>query len=126
MVLDVRYFGRLCRFDEICGLMNCGPATRRKSRTGPRSTAFGNLRIQPLRNIGARHPADADLISADPERSHAAGTPGVSPPQNATIFEEGETMNQAATLFVSTFTTLLAIINPLESLPVFLKLRAAR
>jgi multiple antibiotic resistance protein len=31
-------------------------------------------------------------------------------------------MNQAATLFVSTFTTLLAIINPLESLPVFLKL----
>jgi multiple antibiotic resistance protein len=28
-------------------------------------------------------------------------------------------MNQAATLFVSTFTTLLAIINPLESLPVF-------
>ena len=31
-------------------------------------------------------------------------------------------MNQAATLFLSTFTTLLAIINPLESLPVFLKL----
>ena len=31
-------------------------------------------------------------------------------------------MNQATTLFVSTFTTLLAIINPLESLPVFLKL----
>jgi multiple antibiotic resistance protein len=31
-------------------------------------------------------------------------------------------MNQAATLFVSTFTTLLAIINPLESLPVFLRL----
>src|SRR6516162_6484816 len=31
-------------------------------------------------------------------------------------------MNQAATLFVSTFTTLLAIINPLESFPVFLKL----
>jgi multiple antibiotic resistance protein len=31
-------------------------------------------------------------------------------------------MNQAATLFVSTFSTLLAIINPLESLPVFLRL----
>src|SRR6516162_8571730 len=31
-------------------------------------------------------------------------------------------MNQVATLFISTFTTLLAIINPLESLPVFLKL----
>jgi len=31
-------------------------------------------------------------------------------------------MNQAATLFVSTFTTLLAIINPFESLPVFLRL----
>jgi multiple antibiotic resistance protein len=31
-------------------------------------------------------------------------------------------VNQAATLFVSTLTTLLAIINPLESLPVFLKL----
>jgi multiple antibiotic resistance protein len=31
-------------------------------------------------------------------------------------------MNQVTTLFISTFTTLLAIINPLESLPVFLKL----
>jgi multiple antibiotic resistance protein len=31
-------------------------------------------------------------------------------------------MYQAATLFVSTFTTLLAIINPLESMPVFLRL----
>ena len=31
-------------------------------------------------------------------------------------------MNQIATLFVSTFTTLLAIINPFESLPVFLQL----
>ena len=31
-------------------------------------------------------------------------------------------MIQAATLFLSTFTTLLAIINPLESLPVFLRL----
>ena len=31
-------------------------------------------------------------------------------------------MNQTATLFVSTFTTLLAIINPLDSLPVFLRL----
>ena len=31
-------------------------------------------------------------------------------------------MSQITTLFVSTFTTLLAIINPLESLPVFLKL----
>ena len=38
------------------------------------------------------------------------------------ILENGETMNQAVTLFVSTFTTLLAIINPLESLPVFLNL----
>ena len=31
-------------------------------------------------------------------------------------------MNQAATLFVSTFSTLLAIIDPLKSLPVFLRL----
>jgi len=31
-------------------------------------------------------------------------------------------MNQVATLFLTSFTTLLAIINPLESLPVFLKL----
>jgi multiple antibiotic resistance protein len=31
-------------------------------------------------------------------------------------------MRQALTLFVSMFTTLLAIINPLEALPVFLKL----
>ena len=31
-------------------------------------------------------------------------------------------MNTATTLFVSTFTTLLAIINPLAALPVFLKL----
>lgn len=31
-------------------------------------------------------------------------------------------MNTATTLFLSTFTTLLAIINPLEVLPVFLKL----
>ena len=31
-------------------------------------------------------------------------------------------MNQITTLLVSTFTTLLAIINPLEALPVFLKL----
>jgi multiple antibiotic resistance protein len=31
-------------------------------------------------------------------------------------------MNQMTTLFISTFTNLLAIINPLESLPVFLKL----
>jgi small neutral amino acid transporter SnatA (MarC family) len=38
------------------------------------------------------------------------------------LLENGETMNQATTLFVSTFTTLLAIINPLESLPVFLRL----
>src|SRR5271167_321680 len=36
--------------------------------------------------------------------------------------EDRETMSQATTLFLSTFTTLLAIINPLESLPVFLKL----
>jgi multiple antibiotic resistance protein len=35
-------------------------------------------------------------------------------------------MNQVVTLFVSTFTTLLAIINPLESLPVFLKLLEGR
>jgi multiple antibiotic resistance protein len=35
-------------------------------------------------------------------------------------------VNQVATLFVSTFTTLLAIINPLESLPVFLKLLEAQ
>ena len=39
-----------------------------------------------------------------------------------TVRKEGETMNQTATLFVSTFTTLLAIINPLDSLPVFLRL----
>jgi multiple antibiotic resistance protein len=31
-------------------------------------------------------------------------------------------MSHELTLFVSTFTTLLAIINPLEALPVFLKL----
>jgi multiple antibiotic resistance protein len=31
-------------------------------------------------------------------------------------------MRHELTLFVSTFTTLLAIINPLEALPVFLKL----
>ncbi|MFL5286478.1 MAG: MarC family protein [Rhodopila sp.] len=30
-------------------------------------------------------------------------------------------MNQALTLFVSTFTTLLAIINPLEVMPVYLQ-----
>ena len=35
-------------------------------------------------------------------------------------------MNQATTLFLSTFTTLLAIINPLKSLPVFLKLLQGR
>jgi multiple antibiotic resistance protein len=31
-------------------------------------------------------------------------------------------MRQALTLFISTFSTLLAIVNPLEALPVFLKL----
>src|SRR5215469_2502384 len=31
-------------------------------------------------------------------------------------------MRQVLTLFLSTFSTLLAIINPLEALPVFLKL----
>jgi len=31
-------------------------------------------------------------------------------------------MNSAFTLFISTFTTLLAIINPLEAIPVFLDL----
>ena len=31
-------------------------------------------------------------------------------------------MRQELTLFISTFTTLLAIINPFEALPVFLKL----
>ena len=35
-------------------------------------------------------------------------------------------MNQVTTLFLSTFTTLLAIINPFESLPVFLKLLQGR
>jgi small neutral amino acid transporter SnatA (MarC family) len=39
-----------------------------------------------------------------------------------TVGKDGETMNQAATLLVSTFTTLRAIISPLESLPVFLRL----
>ena len=33
-------------------------------------------------------------------------------------------MDHPLTLFVSVFTTLLAIINPLEALPVFLKLLA--
>ena len=33
-------------------------------------------------------------------------------------------MRQVLTLFVSTFSTLLAIINPLEALPVFLKMLA--
>jgi multiple antibiotic resistance protein len=46
----------------------------------------------------------------------------MSRPPSRTILEHGETRNQDATLFASTFTTLLAIINPLESLPVFLKL----
>lgn len=31
-------------------------------------------------------------------------------------------MDQASTLFIQTFTTLLAIVNPLEALPIFLKL----
>ncbi|MGB8427022.1 MAG: hypothetical protein WCD88_14640 [Desulfobacterales bacterium] len=31
-------------------------------------------------------------------------------------------MEQVSTLFIQTFTTLLAIINPLEVLPIFLKL----
>jgi multiple antibiotic resistance protein len=31
-------------------------------------------------------------------------------------------MRQLLTLFISTFSTLLAIINPLEALPIFLKL----
>ena len=35
-------------------------------------------------------------------------------------------MNPALTLFLSVFTTLLAIINPLEALPVFLKLLEGR
>jgi multiple antibiotic resistance protein len=35
-------------------------------------------------------------------------------------------MAEAGTLFVSTFTTLLAIINPLEVMPVFLKLLAGQ
>ena len=35
-------------------------------------------------------------------------------------------MGEAATLFVSTFTTLLAIINPFEVMPVFLKLLAGQ
>ena len=35
-------------------------------------------------------------------------------------------MSQITTLFVSTFTTLLAIINPLEALPVYIKLLEGR
>jgi multiple antibiotic resistance protein len=35
-------------------------------------------------------------------------------------------LNQEWTLFISTFTTLLAIINPLEALPIFLKLMEGR
>ena len=35
-------------------------------------------------------------------------------------------MSQELTLFIGTFTTLLAVINPLESLPVFLKLLEAQ
>lgn len=35
-------------------------------------------------------------------------------------------MNHTLTLFVGTFTTLLAVINPLESLPIFLKLLAGQ
>ncbi len=31
-------------------------------------------------------------------------------------------MEQASTLFIQTFTNLLAIVNPLEALPIFLKL----
>ncbi|MFZ0728480.1 MAG: MarC family protein [Desulfobacterales bacterium] len=35
-------------------------------------------------------------------------------------------MEQVSTLFIQTFTTLLAIINPLEALPIFLKLMDGR
>src|SRR4051812_15319129 len=35
-------------------------------------------------------------------------------------------MDEVTTLFVSTFTTLLAIINPLEVMPVYLKLLAGQ
>jgi multiple antibiotic resistance protein len=35
-------------------------------------------------------------------------------------------MENALTLFIGTFTTLLAVINPLESLPIFLKLLAGQ
>lgn len=38
------------------------------------------------------------------------------------FFAEGVAMEQIPTLFLVTFTTLLAMINPLESIPVFLKL----
>ena len=31
-------------------------------------------------------------------------------------------MDHTSTLFIQTFTTLLAIVNPLETLPIFLKL----
>ena len=33
-------------------------------------------------------------------------------------------MENPLTLFIATFTTMLAVINPLESLPIFLKLLA--
>jgi multiple antibiotic resistance protein len=35
---------------------------------------------------------------------------------------KGESMDQSLALFVGTFTTMLAVINPLESLPIFLEL----
>ena len=35
---------------------------------------------------------------------------------------EGEAMEKSVTLFIGTLTTLLAVINPLESLPIYLEL----
>ena len=35
-------------------------------------------------------------------------------------------MPQPLTLFIGTFTTMLAVINPLESLPIYLKLLAGQ
>jgi hypothetical protein len=120
VVLDVRCLGRLC---EICGLLNSDLATLRRVADG---ASLDDIWEQPpyptsTQHRRARHPLEADLISLTRNvRSRLVflggrAAKGCNPRRR-------ETINQAATLFVSTFSTLLAIINPLESLPVFLRL----
>ena len=63
MVLDVRCLGRLCRFDEICGLVNCGPATRRKVADGASLDGIWEPPHPTSTQHRRRHPLEADLIS---------------------------------------------------------------